>query len=302
MVAALDVGGTDTKSALVSSSLEVLVESVRPTPRGLGGTLGSVAAEIIADLRQQARDRGAEVDVVGCGIVVPGVVDEAAQVARWSVNLGWRDLEAADLVAQATGLPTVLGHDVRAALHAEIQTGAGREAHDVLLVAIGTGIACAARIDGHILEAGGRSGELGHVVVDPQGPVCACGNRGCLEAIASAAAVARAYADRTGTWVDARTVAGRVGADDPVADQVWNEATTALARGIAGAVALTGADLVLIGGGLAESGETLLAPLRAAVPDTLRFRPGPRIERAALGSRAACLGAAYLAWRHVAAR
>ena len=235
-------------------------------------------------------------DVIGCGVVVPGIVDEAAQVARQAVNLGWRDARVADAVAGRTGLVTVLGHDVRAALLAEARVGAARGAPDVLLIAIGTGIAGAAMIDGRVLDAGGWAGELGHVVVDPLGPECACGASGCLEAIASASAVARAYADRTGISADAQTVAGLVEAGDAEATQVWSDVVDALARGVVTAVALTGVELVLIGGGLAGSGETLLAPLRAAVADQLTFHRPPRIVAASLGERAGCIGAACLAW------
>ena len=151
-------------------------------------------------------------------------------------------------------------------------------------------------VDGRVLAADGWAGELGHVVVDPQGPVCGCGARGCLEAMSSAAAVARAYAARTGSSLDARAVAGLVDTEDLVATEIWVAAVEALARGVVTAVAVSGAELVLVGGGLAESGATLMSPLRRAVADQLTFHRAPRIEPAALGGRAGCIGAACLAW------
>jgi glucokinase len=291
-VAAVDIGGTAIKSALVLPSLHVVVAEARPTPTGLAGTIGAVVADVVTDLRRRAP----RTDVAACGVVVPGLVDEDAQLARWSVNLGWRDLAVPELVTRATGLRTVLGHDVRAALLAEARIGAARGERNALLVAVGTGIACGILVDGQPWIARGQAGELGHLVVDPRGPACRCGARGCVEALASASAVARAYTARTGIESDARAVAALVVAGDPTAVAVWDGAVAALGQGVAAAVALTGADLVLVGGGLAESGATLLAPLRATVAELVRFRPPPRIERAALGDRAASVGAACLAW------
>jgi glucokinase len=157
-------------------------------------------------------------------------------------------------------------------------------------------------VDGHVLLADGYAGELGHVVVDPTGPECGCGARGCLEAIASASAVERAYASTSptapggGGRASAEHVASLVEAGDVAAQAVWDVAIEALARAVTLAVTLTGVDLVLVGGGLAQSGETLLGPLRTAVRDRLTFQRMPRVERPLLGDRAGCLGAACLAW------
>lgn len=111
------------------------------------------------------------------------------------MNLPWRDLALATVASGRLGLPVLLSHDVRAAAAAEAALGAGRGADDFLFVAIGTGIGAAIVHGGRpFLGAHGRAGELGHVVVEPDGPPCACGARGCLEAIGSAAAIERAYA------------------------------------------------------------------------------------------------------------
>ncbi len=296
VVAAVDVGGTLIKSALVSREYETLVDLTTPTPMDIADSVGGVVAMIIRELGDRASALALPVEIVGCGVVVPGIVDEAAQVARVAVNLGWSELHVTEAVRASTGLETVLGHDVRAALIAEVQAGAARGVRNVVFVALGTGIAAAVMVDGRVLAADGWAGELGHVVVDPQGPTCACGGTGCLEAMSSASAVARAYAGRTGSRLDARAVAALVDGGDPVAVQVWTEAVQALARGVVSAVALTGVELVLIGGGLAQSGETLLRPLRTAVAEQLTFHRPPRIEGAVLGDRAGCLGAAHLAW------
>ncbi|GAA4719170.1 ROK family protein [Pedococcus ginsenosidimutans] len=301
LVAAVDVGGTRTKAALVARGGREVVSATVPTPAGcaLPGVLVQHLERVVRDLL--TADAGSH-HVVACGVVVPGLVDDKQGVARWSANLGWRDLPVGAPLSGQLGLPVALGHDVRAGLVAEARLGAARDDRHVLFVPVGTGIAGALMVDGHVLLADGYAGELGHVVVDPTGPECGCGARGCLEAIASAAAVERAYASSTLPAPDgagrasAERVASLVEAGDVAAQAVWDVAVEALARAVTMAVTLTGVDLVLVGGGLAQSGETLLGPLRTAVRDRLTFQRMPRVERPLLGDRAGCLGAACLAW------
>ena len=239
---------------------------------------------------------GAPSRLVGCGVVVPGLVDERRGVGLWSANLGWRDLPVRDAVAARLQVGTVVGHDVRAGLLAETRLGAARGARHALFLPVGTGIAGALLLEGVLVSGDGWAGELGHMVIDPAGPPCACGAVGCLETIGSAAAVERAHAAQTGEWLPAERVAALAVAGDPAASRVWGRAVSALGAAIAATVTLTGVDLVLVGGGLAESGETLLAPLRADLDARLTFQRRPRIAKAALGDRAGCLGAACLAW------
>ena len=292
VVAAVDLGGTRTKAALVDRDLGVVVRDVEPTPRDLAGTIGAAVASVVS--RLAASEPGMR--VVGCGVVVPGVVDETTGVGVVSVNHGWRDLPIRSRVVEAVGVPTVVGHDVRAGLVAEARIGAAAGARHALFVPVGTGIAAALMVDGHVLGGDGWAGELGHVSIDPEGPLCPCGGTGCLEVVASAAAVGREYAARTGELVDARVVAQRVVQGDAVAVAVWDRAVSALARAIVATVTLTGIDLVLVGGGLAQSGETLLAPLRERVEALRTFQRPARIVPPALADWAGCLGAACLAW------
>src|SRR5690606_35726603 len=133
-----------------------------------------------------AADQGLQ--PTACGIVIPGVVDEAAGIAEWSGNLALRDVPLRAIVADETRLPTALGHDVRAAALAEARLGAGTAATRLYFVAIGTGIAGAYVRDGDVDPgAHGASGEIGHVVIrsGPDAAPCGCGGRGCLEAYAS---------------------------------------------------------------------------------------------------------------------
>jgi glucokinase len=164
------------------------------------------------------------------------------------------------------------------------------------VVAIGTGIAAAYVVDGRVLSgAHGAAGEIGHVVVRPDGPPCGCGSAGCLEALASAAAVARRYSERTARQVSAERVGALAALGDPDAVAVWQETVDALADGLLTGIALFDPEIVVLGGGLAEAGDALLAPLRTGLKARLTFHREPVLEKAALGGEAGCLGAALLA-------
>lgn len=297
VVAAIDVGGTRIKAALVDQSLSVLTQTTQATPDDIASDFGAAVTASTTRLLAQAEDLGLQLRAVGCGVVVPGLIDESAGTGVLSVNLGWRDLPIRDSVGPSLGLPTVVGHDVRAGLVAESRLGAARGARNVLFIPVGTGIAGALMLDGSVISADGWAGELGHVMIDPDGPPCPCGGTGCLEVIASAAAVGREYAARSGrATADAELVARLANQGDPTAVAVWQRAVAALAQVIVTTVTITGVDLVLMGGGMAESDVTLLAPLRTEIASRLTFQRTPRVTRAALRDRAGCLGAACLAW------
>nr|WP_052359917.1 ROK family protein [Actinoplanes friuliensis] len=251
--------------------------------------------EVAAGLADRARADG--LTPVAAGVAVPGVVDEETGTAVWSSNVGFRDVPLRDLVTARLGLPAALGHDVRAGGTAEARLGAGRDQRHVLFIAIGTGIAAAHVVDGQAFAgAHGAAGEVGHVIVRPGGPPCGCGARGCLESIASASAVGRRYVELSGIeGVTAFDVATRAAAGEELANSVWTEAVEAFADGLLTAQALYDAGIVVLGGGLAEAGEALLAPLRVALDARITFHRMPQIVRAALGDTAGCLGAALLA-------
>jgi glucokinase len=290
----IDVGGTGVKCALVDAAYQVRYTERHATGRERGpqAVLDTIL-DIAAGLAAAATDRGWR--PIAAGVVVPGIVDDANGIATYSANLGFREVPLRQRVSDRTGLPTALGHDVKSGGLAEAQLGAGRGRRHVLVVPIGTGIAAAHVVDGVVATgAHGAAGEIGHIVVRPGGPVCGCGLRGCLEAVASASAVERRYAELAGSPATAAEVASRLGRDQH-ADQVWAETIDALADGLLTSQALFDPELVIIGGGLAESGETLLSPLRDALGRKVTFHRLPEIVRAELGDEAGSLGAALMA-------
>ncbi len=292
LVAALDVGGTSIKAALVDRSGGALSQVRRPT--GVAAGPDAVVRGIV-DL---AGELAATAGVVAVGLCVPGAVDAAAGIARVAVNLGWRDVPLVSLVAERTGLPAALGHDVRTAALAEARWGAGAGAGSSFYVAIGTGIAGGLARDGRVDDgASGLGGEIGHLVVQPGGPPCRCGNSGCLEVYASASRIADRYAALTGrSGVEASGVAALVITGDAAAQQVWTQAVTALADALAAATVLMDPGRFVIGGGLSLAGPTLLDPLREALAQRMTFRAAPPVELSVLGDRAGMLGAALRAW------
>ncbi|TDC51016.1 ROK family protein [Micromonospora sp. KC207] len=315
VVVALDVGGTGMKCALVRPDGTAVHTERHPTDAGRGPDAVIETILDVADgLAGKARADG--LDPVALGIAVPGVVDEPAGVAVWSANVGFRDVPLRDLAAARLGLPTALGHDVRVGGLAEARLGAGRGTGHVLFVAVGTGIAAAHVVDGSAATgAHGAAGEIGHILVRPGGPRCGCGRDGCLEAVASASAIARRYSEaldaattgtvtggvvtggteKTGAAVSAAEVADRAAAGEAVAARVWAEAVEALADGLATGQALFDVQTVVVGGGLAQAGPRLFDPLRAALRERMTFHRQPRLVAAALGDGAGCLGAALLA-------
>ncbi|MEU9062530.1 ROK family protein [Streptomyces sp. NPDC048430] len=298
-VIALDVGGTGMKAALVGADGTLLHEARRATGRDRGA---EAVVETILGFAEDLRAYGEEhlgESAVAAGVAVPGIVDAERGIAVYSANLGWRDVPLRKLLGERLGgVPVALGHDVRAGGLAEGRIGAGQGADRFLFVPLGTGIAGAIGIAGTI-EAGahGYAGEIGHIVVRPDGPDCGCGQRGCLETLASAAAVSRAWAAASGDPdADAADCAKAVASGDPAALRVWRDAVDALAAGLVTALTLLDPRTLIIGGGLAEAGETLFTPLRAAVEERVTFQKLPHIVPAALGDTAGCLGAGLLAW------
>lgn len=287
------------KAALVGTDGTLLHEARRATgrERGADAVVESILA-FAADLRAHGEEHLGE-SAVAAGVAVPGIVDAEKGIAVYAANLGWRDVPLRTLLGERLGsVPVALGHDVRTGGLAEGRIGAGRGADRFLFVPLGTGIAGAIGIAGTI-EAGahGYAGEIGHIVVRPDGPDCGCGQRGCLETLASAAAVTRAWAAASGDpGADAADCAKAVESGDPAAVRVWQDAVDALAAGLVTALTLLDPGTLIIGGGLAEAGETLFTPLRAAVEERVTFQKLPHIVPAALGDTAGCLGAGLLAW------
>jgi glucokinase len=289
---AVDVGGTSVKAEAVDAEGNARASHrISPVPPGTAAleAIASIGEKLIALLGSPP---------AAAGVLLPGIVDPVARTGVYSANLGWTDLEFGGPLERAWQTPVAVAHDVTCAGWAEHRSGAGVGVDDLAFLAIGTGISAALIHGGTVLAASGRRqpGEVGHLVVRPGGPQCPCGARGCLETIASAAAIARAYAAATGAPAadGARGVFAAVGGD-PVAAEVIGEAIRALADGLAALTAILPPQRVVIGGGLAEAGEALTAPLQIELHARVKVQPVPEIVLARFGERAGLVGAALLA-------
>ncbi|MGN7798030.1 ROK family protein [Leifsonia sp. 22587] len=293
-VLAFDVGGTDTKAALVDADGRLVRVLRIPTPHA-GEATGDAVVDAIAGLAARFAAENPDVVPQAAGLLVPGHVDDAAGVGVFAENLGWHDFPFRDRAEQALGLPVSFSHDVRGAGEAEHRLGAAAPYRDVVVMAIGTGIAGAVFVDGRLYTGGGMAGEMGHSRV-ADGPVCACGGIGCLEAVASAAAIARRYNAAAGEDVPgAREVLERAQHGDAVAQRVWESALDALALDLSHTVALLAPEAIVIGGGLAQAGPALFEPLAAKLDGILTFHRRPVLLPASIGENAGVIGAALRA-------
>ncbi|RZU19252.1 glucokinase [Kribbella rubisoli] len=292
------------KCGLVAADGALLHRETRPTPRDAGGrAVLDALLETVVELSQKATADGHRVRAIG--VVVPGVIDAehgtvGAENLEWVATPVLAELKA----AISDDVPIVLAHDVRAGGYAELRHGALAGTTNSMFLPLGTGIAAAMIVDGSLVSGDGYAGELGHskFIYGDTAELCACGQWGCLETVASAAALARRYTARTGRTVDgAREVMELLAAGDPDAEKVWQDALAALIDALVLYTTLVAPTRIAIGGGLVGAGETLLQPLREGVHARLTFQREPEIVAAVLGEEAGMLGAAQMAWDSVTA-
>jgi glucokinase len=317
LLAGLDIGGTKTLAVAVSVPAAVvaggpavvegsIVATVRRATRG-GDEVRSSIAETLTELAAAA---GVAVDgFAAVGVGIPGLVDRDAGTVRHAVNLGLGDepVALAAHVADLSGAPVVLENDVNVA--AVGAASALRCPGDLAYLSVGTGVAAGFVLGGRIRQgAHGAAGEIGHLPVDPGGPRCECGQRGCLEAVASGTAIARRWPSGGGAATAASELLAAAAAGDGVAAEVRDEVAAYLAGAVALIAQTVDPQIIVLGGGVAEAG----APLLDAVVDALHARAARSPVLAALdlagrvalvpeGVPAGALGAALIARAHLAA-
>ena len=312
---AVDLGGSHIGLALGSvdgAAGEYLLIARRNLDGGGYDGWETVLDRIAEGLLDLAVDVGRRPDTVGVGC--PGWVDLSAGVTRFLPNLPgqWRDVPVARILGERLGAPVHLLNDVRAATLGEFTFGAGRGVSTMALFALGTGIGGGVVVDGRLrLGPLGSAGELGHQIVDPTGPLCGCGNRGCLEAVASGPAIAAAGVrllrsgqapalfDLTGGdagLVTAETMGEAARAGDEAVK--WELERVARLVGIAAAnvVVSLHPELIVLGGGVAGLGDLLFDGVRQELAERVCVFPidDVRVEPAVLGTDAGLAG--VLAW------
>ncbi|OCB22940.1 sugar kinase [Mycobacterium malmoense] len=294
----LDIGGTKIAAGLADPDGTLVHTVIRPTPGG--GAAEEVWAAVEAAIAGALNAAGGAVDAVGIGSAGP--IDLAGGTVS-PVNIkGWRGFPLRERVAAAVpGVPVRLGGDGLCMALGEHWRGAGRRADFLLGMVVSTGVGGGLVLGGAPYTGRtGNAGHVGHVVVEDDGPPCACGGHGCVEAIASGPSMvrwARANGWSAPPGAGARDLAAAASAGDPVAERAFRRGATALAAMIASVGAVCDLDLVVIGGGVANSGRLLFDPLRAKLAEYARldFLAGLRVVAAELGGEAGLVGAARLA-------
>jgi glucokinase-like ROK family protein len=274
----IDIGSTSVDVAVTNGGLEVLGHLSRPADvhDGPEAVLG-LALELLGRLRRQ--ESVTEIHGAGIGLPAPVSFREGVPTAP-PIMPGWDRFPVRETMSQELRCPVLVDNDVNIMALGELHAGLARSVGDFLLVKIGTGIGCGIVIDGKIYRGvSGSAGDIGHIEVDEHGPTCACGNTGCLEARFGGAALARdataAARSRRSAFLaerlavkgalTAKDVAAAAAAGDAVATQMIRDGGRQVGKVLAGLVSFFNPGLVIIGGGVAGLGHTLLAEIRGVV-------------------------------------
>jgi glucokinase len=316
----LDFGGTKLAAGLVDSASGSVVAHIRrPTPTGGATTSLAAMLDLAHNLLEDGRSKieNGTVDprssifhpqLLGVGVSFNGPVAADGRTVRRSMHIaGWDDFALAERLEQELGAPALIANDADAAALAEQRFGAGRGVRHLLYMTISTGIGGGVIVDGR-LHRGEHAwaGEVGHMPLLPDGPPCACGRQGCLEALASGLSIARAARERLQSEslssqlrslpadrIAARDVAAAAAQGDELSRAVWEEAMGWLGLGIAAAVNLLDPGRVVLGGGLTHAGALLFDPVRRIVA-AYALDPDVKVVPAALGDDVGILGGAAL--------
>lgn len=304
----VDIGGTKIAAGVVDAQGDVVARARRNTPRA-AEEIAPLVADTVRDLCAEAG-----VDRLPVGVGAAGIIDRDG-VVRYAPNIRWADYPLGAELAGLLDGPVRVDNDANVAAWGEYRAGAGRAAvSDMLMLTIGTGVGGGAIVEDRLLlGAHGLAAELGHIVVLEGGPLCPCGNHGCLEALASGNAIGRTARDEvTGGRAPAgsplartapeaitgKTVTQAAEAGDDFALGILAQAGFWLGVGIASLANAFDPEVVVVGGGAMVAGELLLVPARRSFAERLlgrSHRPLPPVEHAHLADDAGLVGAALLA-------
>ncbi len=311
----IDLGGTNIKAGVVSENFEIVAKATCKT------NLPRPAEEICADMAKVALEAVEnagltlnEIEAVGIG--TPGIANSAEGVIEYSNNLGFRDFHVVELMKTFIDKPCYVENDANAAAYGEFVAGAAKGANNAVCITLGTGVGGGIIIDGKIYSGSNFAGaEIGHTVIDPNGPQCTCGRKGCFEVFSSATGLVNMTKtameeDKTSImWnmteemgkVSARTAFNAMREGDAAGKAVVDKYIWYLACGIANTINIFQPDILCIGGGVCNEGDPLLLPLKAQVAKEIYTRDSAKnteIVIAKLGNDAGIIGAAFLGLAH----
>jgi glucokinase len=298
-----DLGGTNMRCALVSDRGDLASHRTKPTLAHRGHD--AVIADIVALIREVLRE--GDRPVTGVGMASPGPLNPKTGVVLRTPNLRWYNVPLKDKLEQALGLPVTVDNDSQMMAYGEWWKGSAQGYSHVLCLTLGTGVGGGVLINGRIYHGySGSAGHIGHMIVEPDGARCGCGASGCLEAYASATAIARRARERLGgrpnsavakycndlDKLTSYNVFQAASEGDALALEVFEETGYYLALALASAIPLFDPQVVVISGQAAEAGDFIFKPLRERLDDLLKLRPAVPVVPGALGDDAGIIGAA----------
>ena len=296
-VIGIDLGGSKIALGLVSPGDEIL--SRRRIDTNADDGAEKVTERIAAQVDSLKRDLPGGATIAGVGIGTPGPVDHVSGDLHTLVNLpGISNTPFRRILQEKLGLPVKLDHDAKVAALGEFHFGAGRGRDSMIYIVIGTGVGAAIIYEGRLIYGeSNTAGESGHMTVDPNGSLCHCGSRGCLETYTSGPALAKHYATASGEAVSGAEVTQRALEGDVVAVRTLKEAGRALGIVIASIAMTVNIEQFVIGGSVVGAGDLLLDPARESLKgySFVAVAAKVRVSASSLGEDAALLGAAFLA-------
>lgn len=309
----IDVGGTNVKIALVDDKGKIIYSNSVPTYAKMGYeyTVNNIK-QAIKDLMKETNTTPK--DIEGIGFDFPGQVDCKTGVVKLAPNIpGWVNVPIAQMIEDEFHIPTRIDNDVRCAALGELKFGAGKGCENFICITVGTGIGSGLVINGKVVRgASNAAGELGHIKLQMNGgPICGCGDTGCLEAFASGPSIVAMAQDyiKGGKSTKFREMAAAEGGEitpymvakaaeegDPVAKRIFEIVGEYIGIGLTSVINLLNPEKVIIGGGVAEAGDLLLDPIRRTIKERAMVVAGSAVEivPAELGNSAGVIGASML--------
>ena len=307
----IDLGGTNIKAGVVNENYEIISKATTKT------MLPRPAEEICADMAKVSLEAMEQAglkleNIESIGIGTPGTANSETGIIEYSNNLGFLNLPVVELMQKYINKPFYVENDANAAAYGEFIAGAAKGANDAVCITLGTGVGGGIIINGKIYSGFNFAGaEIGHTVIDPNGPECTCGRKGCFEVFSSATGLVRMTKDAmledkaSVMWqmneedgkVSARTAFNAMRAGDRAGKAVVDKYIRYLACGITNTINIFQPDILCIGGGVCNEGDPLLLPMKALVEKEVYTRNSPKntkIVIAELGNDAGLIGAAFL--------
>ena len=308
----IDLGGTNIVAAVVNENYEILTKASTKTNRPRPAE--AIADDMAKMALQAVADAGLTIDQIEwVGVGTPGIANSETGVIEYSSNLGFENTPMAEYIKKHINKPIYIENDANAAAYGEYVAGAAKGSNNAVCITLGTGVGGGIIIDGKIYAGSNFGGaEIGHTVIQVDGALCSCGRKGCFEAYSSATGLIRMTkekmeiapeskmhaitAERNGK-VSARTAFDAMRMNDIPAKQVVDDYIKYLATGITNTINIFQPDVLCIGGGVCNEGDSLLLPMKALVEEEVYTRnsaKNTKIVIAELGNDAGLIGAAFL--------